>query len=441
MVISSYGDSTERPRLEIDKDFVDHDGNERSFVAIVGLAFISYPKVPGDDAFNGTDGGGLRLIGTGGHILVEDNFFEYGGIVVQNEHDVEIRRNVVYRSYQVGTCAYNEDGSRNPNGNSSIRPSGMFAGSVDGLLIEGNVWDENGWNPDVDEACATIYDHDLYLSGVKRLRVLDNLILRASSIGIKMSSGGPGEVNDVLIENNVFAEGEIGISMGGNADTEYRFTDAEIRSNVFTDIGRSQPTMRTLTWYIDLIDNDGTVVEDNLLVNQPQLGNGYGINLSGGTNRDITIRRNLLYGLPRRQLLVDAQAQWSSVHVDANTFVATADQECLVNHDGGFDAFAFSDNAYSSTASPDAWFCIDGDRRDLAGWAASSGETGGTVADVSPPDVGRNLDTYAQRLGIGTALGDFAAAARQQSRHTYRPELGARNAANYIREGYGVALR
>jgi hypothetical protein len=441
LVIASYGDSTERPRLEIDKNFIDHDGNERSFLAIVGLAFISYPKVPTDAAFNGIDGGGLRLIGTGRNVLVEDNYFQYGELVVQNEHDVEIRRNVVYRSYEAGTCAYNADGSRDPNGNNATRPSGMFAGSVDGLLIEGNVWDENGWNPDVAEACATIYDHDLYLSDVSRLKVIDNLVLRASSIGIKMSSDGPGQANDILIENNLFAEGEIGISMGGNADTEHRFADAEISNNVFTDIGRSQPTTRTLTWYIDLIDNDGTLVQNNLLVNQPPLGNGYGISLSGGSNRDVTIRENFIYGLARRQLLVDAQAPWSNIHVDANTFVADADEACLVSHEGGFDAFTFSDNAYASPADPSAWFCVDGERQGLAGWVASSGETGATAADVSPPDVGRNLDSYAELLGIGTTLDDFAAAARRQSRHTYRPELSAPNAANYIREGYGVALR
>jgi len=441
IVVYSYGDSTERPRLEIDKNFIDHDGNERSYVAIVGLAFISYPKVPDDSAFNGHDGGGLRLIGTGHDVLVEDNYFEYGEIVVQDEVDVQIRRNVVYRSYEVGTCAYNADGSRDPNGNSDIRPSGMFAGGVDGLTIEGNVWDQNGWNPDVAEACATIYNHDLYLSGNSRLAVTDNLILRASSIGIKMSSADEGESDDILIDNNVFAEGEIGISMGGNADTQYRFRNAVVSDNVFTDIGRDQPTTRTLTWYIDLIDNDGTRVENNLLVNQPPLSNPYGIALSGGTNRDVTIAANFFYGLARRQLLVDADAAWLSIVVDSNTFVGTTDEECLISHSGGFGAFTFTDNAYASVADPGTWFCVDGTRQDLVGWGSASGETGATTADTSVPDAGRNLDSYAADLGMGATLADFATAARQQSRHTYRPELSATSAGNYIRAGYGVPLR
>jgi hypothetical protein len=42
---------------------------------------------------------------------------------------------------------------------------------------------------------------------------------------------------------------------------------------------------------------------------------------------------------------------------------------------------------------------------------------------------------------MGATLADFATAARQQSRHTYRPELSATSAGNYIRAGYGVPLR
>ena len=441
IVVSSYGDSVERPRFEIDKHFIDHDGNERSYVAIVGLAFISYPKVPGDRDFNGADGGALRLIGPGHDILVEDNYVEYGEFVVQNGTDVAFRRNVVYRSYHVDTCAYNSDGSRNPNGDSTYRPSGVFCGGVDGLLIEGNVWDENGWNPDVDEACATIYDHNLYLSGNARLTVRNNLILRASSIGIKMASEWPGESNDILIENNLFAEGEIGLSMGGNAEGAYRFVNAEVVDNVFTDIGRSQPTTRELSWYIDLIDNDGTTVARNLLVHQPPLANSYGIRLSGGTQRDVAIRDNLVYGLSRRQVWVEGASAWSSISVTGNAFLCDAREACLVLHEGGFAAFDSADNAYSSVADAETWFCVDETRASLEQWRSLSGESGATLASQSAEDPQRNLDSFATHLGVGSTLADFAAAARQQSRHHYRPELSAVHANNYIREGFGMATR
>ncbi len=430
LVIYSYGDSTVRPRLEIDKAFVDDDGHDRSNLAIVGLALVSYPKIPGDAEFNGADGGATRFVGTGKNILMEDNYVEYGEFIVQNVSEVEVRKNVIYRSYHVGTCKPGD-----PNGDPTYRPSGIFAGSVSGLLIEGNVFDENGWNPDVAEACATIYNHDLYLSGNSGLTVRDNLILRASSIGIKMSSSGPGGSSDILISENLFAEGEIGLSMGGNADTEYRFTDAVVRDNIFTDIGRSQPTGRGLTWYIDIIDNDGSEVRDNLLVNQPDLPNPYGIHLAGGSNRDVVVEDNAIFGLQRRAILVDAGNAWSTLRIAGNTVTADADQSCLVDHEGSFGAFDYDANEYFSPASPDTWFCVDGAQLGIAAWSAASGEA--NAADAGPVDVElRNLDTYAQVLGVGTTIADFAEAARAQSRHTYDDETTAASASAYIRAGY-----
>ncbi|MCX4241174.1 right-handed parallel beta-helix repeat-containing protein [Paraliomyxa miuraensis] len=430
IVIYSYGDSTQRPRLEIDKPFVDDDGNERSNMAIVGLAFISFPKIPGDPEFNGADGGALRFVGTGQNILIEDDYVEYGEFVVQNVSNVEVRNNVVYRSYHVGTCLEGD-----PSGDPTYRPSGMFAGEVTGLLIEGNVWDENGWNPDVPDACATVYNHDLYLASITDLTVRDNLILRASSIGIKLSASGPGAASNIAIEGNVFAEGEIGISMGGNANTEHRFVDARIEGNVFTDIGRAQPTGRTLTWYIDIIDNDGTEIRDNLLVNQPDLGNAYGIHLTGGSNRDVVIEGNFMHGLQRRAMFVDANASWSSLRVASNTMIADASENCLVAHNGPLGAFEYDANAYLSPASPDQWFCIDGTGYDLAGWSASAPETGPSEADAGGVEV-RNLDSYAGELGFDPSLPAFAEQARMQSRHDHRPELTAPAARAYIREGY-----
>ena len=404
----------------------------------MGLALISYPKDPNDPEFDGKGGGGLRLIGDGHDILVEDNYVEYGEFVVQNETDVEIRRNVVYRSYESGTCAYNDDGSRNTHGNSDIRPSGMFCGGVNGLLIEENVWDENGWNPDVAEACATIYNHDFYLSGNSRVAVRSNLILRASSIGIKVSSKEQGQVTDFVIENNLFAEGEIGISMGGNADTSYRFVDTVVRDNVFTDIGRSQPTTRTLTWYINIIDNDGAEITGNLLVNQPDLSNAYGIQLEGGTNRDITIADNLMVGLEKRLISVRDGNNFENIVVDNNTLVSDAAEDCLVSVAPNVDAFTFSNNQYNSPADTGSWFCVDGTRSSLEDWTTASGGQGESTASITSPDAGRNLDSYATHLGLGATLADFASAARQQSRHSWRHDLTAATANNYIREGFGM---
>ena len=71
----------------------------------------------------------------------------------------------------------------------------MYTKHVEGLLIEENVFDHNGWAPDVEEsACATMYNHNLYLTA-NDLVVRGNVIARAASIGIKMVSVPIGSVD------------------------------------------------------------------------------------------------------------------------------------------------------------------------------------------------------------------------------------------------------
>ncbi|MEZ4340636.1 MAG: hypothetical protein R3B82_28785 [Sandaracinaceae bacterium] len=103
MVIASYGDSIEPPRIELGTWFINHDGQARSFTALVGLHFVGYRFDPTDPGFTGEGDGGLRYVGGGEHLLVEGCHFEHAEIVVQSccgesYADVEIRRNVVEKA-------------------------------------------------------------------------------------------------------------------------------------------------------------------------------------------------------------------------------------------------------------------------------------------------------------------------------------------------------
>jgi len=263
VVISTYGNSTERPRLELGDHFIDSNGKQYEHVAIMGLALISYTKEPNTPDFDGSSGGAIRLVAGNGHdFLLEDNYVEYGEFVIQNVNDVEVRRNVVYRSYHIGTCQFDGNGNRTRTGDRTYRPSGMFVGNVTGVLLEENVWDENGWNPDIPVgtpsnpgACATIFNHNVYLSDVKETVVRNEVVLRASSMGIKVSGNRFNGVNGLLIENSLFAEGEIGIAMGGNANVPGTHINSSILNNVFTDISRTRPTTGTLSWGIHINNN------------------------------------------------------------------------------------------------------------------------------------------------------------------------------------------
>jgi hypothetical protein len=432
LVVGSYGDSTERPRLEVAGHLVNHDGKVREFVALVGLEIFGYRMDPGDPAFDGATSGGLRYVGGGRGLLVEDCHFQYAEVVVQSYGDVPyesvaLRRNVVEHNYHVDTCGQN----------SAFRPSGMYASHVHGLLIEGNVWDHNGWNEEVASACATMYNHNLYLNA-DGLIVRDNLVLRASSMGIKMRSDVTGDCDDVIFEGNVVADGEIGFGIGGNSNEAYRFSSVVIRHNVFTDVGLSNPTYRSFAWQLEISDHDSTLIEDNIFQNQPWYTNAYGISVTGGTQRDVVVRNNVFYRLRARSLDVNAQSGWASVEVTGNTFLDPDQGSCLVDHSGGFGAVTYGGNHYSTSAAPGGWFCLNGDRRSLSQWQAASGEANADTNVGSWPDPGRSIGDYSGALGYSPTLEGFIAEARLQSRHHWRPELTAGAVNAYIRDGYGT---
>ena len=79
---------------------------------------------------------------------------------------------------------------------------------VDGILLEGNVFNHNGWNPDVSGAVPTIFNHNIYLTFTNdNITVRGNTIANAGSHGLQARSGGN-------IENNLFLNDPIGMSFG-----------------------------------------------------------------------------------------------------------------------------------------------------------------------------------------------------------------------------------
>ncbi len=429
LVVASYGESTERPRVEVDQNFIDHDGHPRSYVAILGLEIVSFPKIPGDTAFDGAGGGGFRYVGGGTDLLIEDCHLLYGELVVQsygeNHYErVEVRRNVIELNYHVDTCGQN----------SAYRPSGMYASHVTDLTIEENLFDHNGWNEDVGTACATMYNHNMYLNA-DGLVVRKNIITRASSIGIKMRSDETGDADDFLFENNLFVDGEIGLSIGGNTDQPHRFSNVVIRRNVFTQIGMGNPTERNFAWMLDMQDNQTALIEDNYFLHQPWYDNAYGIQLGGGTATDITVRGNLFYDLRQRALQVNTASGWSDIEVTANTFVDLNHGSCLVDHSGGFSSVTYQDNEYSSSTGED-WFCVDGNRQNMTAWQTMSAESDAATWTGSFVDPDRTTGSYAGTIGLDASLEGFLNAAKGQNRLVWHQPLTAEAVNDYIRAGF-----
>jgi len=137
--------------------------------------------------------------------------------------------------------------------------------------------DHNGWlelpieHPLHKKAGATIFNHNTYIGSSVGLELVGNMFLRASSMGNKFRSDTIYGESDVLVRDNLYVEGEIGIGIGGNVP-EFKngtahFTNVTLTDNVLVEIGRARPTNRTLSWAIDINDWRWGQVSRNLFVN------------------------------------------------------------------------------------------------------------------------------------------------------------------------------
>ena len=96
-IISSYGDSTERPRFEVSGTWlITHGGGgaseQRSHVRIVGLHVFMYSKAPDDPRFTGQGSSCIQWLRDGGDVLIEDMRCDYAQLNLQSEPDATLHR-------------------------------------------------------------------------------------------------------------------------------------------------------------------------------------------------------------------------------------------------------------------------------------------------------------------------------------------------------------
>jgi hypothetical protein len=417
MVISSYG-SGARPFIKTGtSDGLDMFGSTPvSHVYIVGLHLKAH-------TFTGSQGAtGMFLLADVNDILVEDCMIEgySDNFVVQNASNFRLRYSVVVDSYS--TASHSQ---------------GIYAEGIDGLLIEQCVFDHNGWKEGVAGAGATMYNHNIYINGCSNVVVRGNLFLRASSIGNKYNSDGTGAFQNLLVENNFYIEGEVGISCGGNSNDALRFVDVTIRDNVLMHIGRTQPTNRGLAWYLDVQDWDGGTIANNLFLHQPMLDNSYGISLAGSTERNVSISGNVFYGIQEVSMDIDVSNSESNITVDSNELQDPTEGSRLIIQTGPFSNVAYTNNKYYSNASASAWFLTNGTSRSYSSWVTASGETGSSSGAIAYPAPGRNEVTYQASLGGTATFAAFVAEARLQAKNYWRPEYAAPAVNDYMRAGFG----
>lgn len=223
LVISSYGTGA-RPLFKTgastavriwSSSYANAHGGGYNNIVFKGLHFQA-------NTFNGTSGAvGFRIDRAGQNLLFEDMHVEgySGNIVVQSMGpkmgtNVQVRRSIIVDAYALrGSSKWLIPGGNGatdkgfPRGRFSL---GIYASRIDGLLIEENVFDHNGWKEGVLGAERTIYNHNIYIQrdNTDKVTIRGNIIANGSANGAQLRSGG-------ILENNLIIGNGTGAYIDG----------------------------------------------------------------------------------------------------------------------------------------------------------------------------------------------------------------------------------
>jgi hypothetical protein len=433
-LVAAYGPGTERPQLRNGpKAALVLNGKGFHDVAIVGIEFYAHTRDPDSSAFQGPElaNSGVALADgrIGERLLLEDCAFRFNSLTLQAQGQATLRALVLRRCLFLDAYA------------SGTHCQGVLAANAQ-FLMEENVFDHNGWNenPKLAKAGATIYNHNAYFSKCGNSVFRGNTVLRSSSIGTKWRCDSAGGMANVVIDNNLYVEGELGISIGGNTNEPFRFRNSFVANNVFSDIGKARPTNRNLSWALETFDWDQGTIANNLFIHQTEtsLISTYAINL-GRSQRDVAVRDNIAYGLTSKGPLVifDGGAQQTKVLVANNWFETPSDSNPLLRALEPLEGYSFQKNAYKRSNGGAAFFQVS--KRNLSPneWTQLAREPL-AAKPTNFPDPKRTLEAYQHSLKLDPAFSTFLKQVRLQSKTHWRPELTAFAVNDYLRAGFNL---
>lgn len=447
-LLGSYGKSTERPLIRTGMTSGIRFWVTDSYSAVVGLNFYADQRDPLSPTFVGFDAvvnaiGFQSYTGDGdapdrNHaILIEDcifNFYAVSTIEGSFTKDFIVRRSQFLNNYST-----------------SSHSQGLYANNAS-VYLEENLFDHNGWykqqidtGNDADEGQATFFNHNTYFSGCKKLIFRRNIFARAASIGNKFTANSPGAIDEImaeniLVENNLYLEGEIGLSVGGNTDNDngFRWKNMQILGNVLLSVGRARPTNRSLGWGIDGVDWDGGRISNNFLLGfgDATVTNVYGINyIEHG--RDIEINDNVIYDLRSNHfvLRVLGNAPVSNFSVRNNQIQLAGLQTGVLQTEVLLPNM-FSGNIYTSGALGDRWFSVNGNLKDFDTWVKDSGEVSAVVEELEYPLPMSSIEEYQSAINQEPTIEAFINAAKAQSKSNWRKEYQVSTINDFIKAGF-----
>lgn len=427
-----------------------------SNLIILGIRFWAHTRDKDGPYFTGYEGSvgfGLspRTNRPVRDILIEDCYFRsYLSNSVQSlDPQLPIQRFVMRRSIVSGN--YGTTGQGHSQG---LWHKNSVKYPLAGVLLEGNFFDHNGWRIQARndgtgalDGQATIFNHNTYFSDTRGVIFKGNIFARASSINNKWTGNdGPGSTLGIVLDDNLYIEGEIGISIGGNEPGARRFEQVVVKNNVFTHIGRTRPTNRTLSWGMEIKDWFSGRIEGNLVVNQmePALQNTYGLSISAGNEstttpggiEDVIVARNTFANLMTSKPIVslDGHGDVSGVAY-ADNIVHRIGSSPLISYSGKNYLFA-GRNAFTVDAPLGGSYSISGRTLGFMAWKESAGDHNAAAGQYRFNDDSRTILAYALSHGIASDFDGLIAALHAQSKSNWNPELSAPRINAWLRSGF-----
>jgi len=271
--------------------------------AIVGLEGYGHTRDPDSPDFGGYAGeSGMHFVSSGGNILIEDckaryynsyiTFDTYDPSTSVRYENLEFRRNIIVNAW----CDYT----------AQHHCVGVYVSGTDGILLEENLFDHNGWSE--DPACTnsyrTMFSHNAYMQyGNTGCTSRGNIYASGASHGTHQRPGG-------LSEDNLFVGNAISLQMGYNAHPQGDGVTATARDNVILEGERMDPSDSSYprtgaVWGIQLEDIYTATVDSNIVAHRTHDGNVVGIADDAST----TYIDNIIYDWDSGQDMWDSDWQ------------------------------------------------------------------------------------------------------------------------------------
>lgn len=411
-VVTSYGVGP-RPKVVCDTE---KSGSclhffKKNNAAVTDIHFTAKHRVFGKPDFK-VAGGGSGIRGTDSfNLLIEGCFIECFKVNIVLEGDmtkgIVVRRNVIVDAYSVGKGF----------------SQGIYTAGVEGFVCEENVFDGNGWNPNVPEAAANIFNHGLYNDSERSTHsfVRNNIFTRSSSTGVQQKMGGE-MVNNLYMLNGPACDAWIGGTKG------------LMKDNVV--LGTKDATTRETGGGLLVLGGDVLAV-NNILAHGPRASTMAALTIGKGSDKEralygdvqVTWDGNIVYNWGGDGF----GASYERVLTYKNNYVIKNNRKA-VNMKIPLDKVKFVGNVFDSQAK---FYHMNKRIRavefDSIAKADDKYDVRVTFADPS-----RCIESYAEKIGVGRTHADFMAAARKQRRGNWDEKLTADAVNKYIREGFKI---